>query len=49
MFEPRRCPPFELSGGLRPSRGESWVESELSGGLRPSRGESWVASKTRAE
>src|SRR5712691_5937071 len=26
IFEPRRCPLFELSGGLWPSRGEGWVD-----------------------
>jgi hypothetical protein len=28
MFEPRRCPFFELNDGLWPSRGESWVNPE---------------------
>ena len=50
-FELRRCPPFELSGGLWPSRGEGWVDPELSSGQRPPRGESWVnsAGQARAE
>ncbi len=26
MFEPRRCPLFELSDGLRPARDEGWVD-----------------------
>jgi hypothetical protein len=53
IFEPRRCPLFELSEGLKPERDESWVDPagvaiRAEGRSREARAE-WNSGEARAE
>jgi len=53
MFELRRCPQIELSGGRWPSRGESWVDpagvAVRAEGRSPEARPEWISGEARAE